>query len=179
MSKLKNYLFYLFCIVPALVLGQAEKQKEANSPKFGQKYNVLFIAIDDLKPELGCYGQPIHSPNIDRLAVNGLVFNNAYCQEALCSPSRTSMLTGLRPDATQVYGLEEHFRNTVPDVITLPQHFKNHGYRTVSVGKIFHSGLDDSLSWHFSEHGHYEPWVSEENLRLVKESPEKRAELMK
>ena len=93
------------------------------------KPNVLFIAVDDMRPELGCYGNKvIKSPNIDRLAARGTVFNHAYCQQAVCSPSRTAMLTGLRPDATRVWDLETHFRVAQPDCITLPQHFKANGY---------------------------------------------------
>ena len=110
--------------------------------------NVLFIAVDDLRSELGCYGvKEIQSPNIDRLAARGTVFDRAYCQQAVCSPSRTSLLTGCRPDTTKVYDLQTHFRKTLPDVVTLPQHFKSHGYFTQSVGKIYHGGLDDQMSW--------------------------------
>lgn len=110
--------------------------------------NVLFIAVDDLRPELACYGKDVmKSPNIDALAANGFLFERAYCQQAVCSPSRTSLLTGLRPDATGVYDLTTHFRNTIPDVITLPQYFKNNGYHTEWWGKIYHANLLDSLSW--------------------------------
>ena len=112
------------------------------------RLNVLFIAVDDLRPELGCYGvSRVKSPNIDALAARGLVFNRAYCQQAVCSPSRTSLLTGRRPDTTKVYDLETHFRKTIPDVVTLPQHFQAHGYVTRGVGKIYHGGLDDPKSW--------------------------------
>jgi iduronate 2-sulfatase len=113
-----------------------------------KKLNVLFIAIDDLRPELGCYGvKGIKSPNMDALARSGLLFSHAYCQQAVCSPSRTSLLTGRRPDTTKIYNLEDHFRDTIPDVVTLPQHFKNNGYFCQSFGKIYHSGLDDKKSW--------------------------------
>ncbi len=113
-----------------------------------KKLNVLFIAVDDLRPELGCYGVPtIKSPNIDALAKSGLLFNRAYCQQAVCSPSRTSLLTGRRPDTTKIYNLQDHFRQTIPDVVTLPQHFKNNGYFCQSFGKIYHIGLDDPKSW--------------------------------
>jgi len=112
------------------------------------KFNVLFIAVDDLRPEAGCYGNPlIRTPHIDALAARGTLFNRAYCQQAVCSPSRTSLLTGLRPDTTKVYDLQTHFRLHLPEVVTLPQHFKQHGYDTRGFGKIFHGGLDDPESW--------------------------------
>lgn len=87
--------------------------------------NVVFISIDDLRPMLGAYGQQhMHAPHLDRLADEGLLFRRAFVQQAWCSPSRTSLLTGLRPDSTRVYDLVTHFRETVPDVVTLPQYFK-------------------------------------------------------
>jgi iduronate 2-sulfatase len=101
--------------------------------------NVLLIAVDDLRPELGCYGADhIHSPNIDRFAERALLFERAYCQQAVCNPSRTSLMTGLRPDTIGVTGNHTHFRDKHPDVVTLPQHFKNHGYHAQSIGKIYH-----------------------------------------
>jgi iduronate 2-sulfatase len=110
--------------------------------------NVLFIASDDLRPDLGCYGHPlVKSPNIDRLAQRGLVFDRAYCQQAVCSPSRSSLMTGLRPDTTKVWDLETHFRKALPDVVTLSQLFKNHGYFTQGLGKIYHGVLNDAPSW--------------------------------
>ena len=112
------------------------------------KYNVLFIAVDDLRPELGCYDVPIiKTPNIDALAKRGTLFNRAYCQQAVCSPSRTSLLTGCRPDTTKVYNLEDHFRKFIPDAVTLPEYFKQHGYHTQGLSKIYHGGLDDPQSW--------------------------------
>ena len=113
-----------------------------------RKLNVLFIAVDDLRPELGCYGaKAMKTPNIDALAARGTVFERAYCQQAVCSPSRTSLLTGLRPDTTRVYDLETHFRLTIPNAVTLPEHFKQHGYHTQGLSKIYHGGLDDPQSW--------------------------------
>jgi arylsulfatase A-like enzyme len=116
-----------------------------------EKLNVLFIAVDDLRPELACYGHPIvKTPNIDRLASVGLRFNRAYCQFALCNPSRSSLLTGRRPESLKVYTLAAFVRDKNPDVTTLPQLFKDNGYATRSFGKIFHVGNgnhDDPLSW--------------------------------
>jgi iduronate 2-sulfatase len=113
-----------------------------------QRLNVLFISVDDLRPQLGCYGdRVVRSPNIDRLASRGLVFNRAYCQQAVCSPSRTSLMTGRRPDTTRVYDLETHFRTYIPDVVTLPEHFKRHGYHAQGLSKIYHPGFDDPKSW--------------------------------
>ena len=90
------------------------------------RYNVLFIAVDDLRPTLGCYGDNVaRTPNIDGLASRGLVFQRAYCQQAVCSPSRLSLLTGRRPDTIRVWDLGTHFRETLPDLVSLPQHFKN------------------------------------------------------
>ena len=112
------------------------------------KPNVLFIAVDDLRPELGCYGRGyIKSPNIDTLARAGMVFNRAYCQQAVCSPSRSSLMTGTRPDTTKVWDLIEHFRKALPEVVTLGQHFKNHGYFVQGMGKIYHGNLDDPQTW--------------------------------
>ncbi len=119
--------------------------------------NILFIALDDLRPELGCYGQShIHSPNIDRLAANGVLFNHAYCQYPVCNASRASLLSGLRPDSTGVYDNATNFRKRAPEVVTLPQHFKEHGYITRAFGKIYHGAFekayvgrafDDPASW--------------------------------
>ncbi len=137
LGVLLGLTFFAFSAVPNLAA------QEAKGPR-----NVLFIAVDDLRPQLGCYGDPVvKSPNIDRLAAKGTLFDRAYCQQAVCSPSRTSLLTGLRPDSTQVYDLETHFRDNIPDVVTLPQHFKAQGYEVRGLGKIYHGGLDDEQSW--------------------------------
>lgn len=113
-----------------------------------KKPNVLFIAVDDLRPELGCYGNTlIKTPNIDRLAARGLVFNRAYVQQAVCGPSRTAVMTGKRPDATRVWDLETHFRIAMPEVVTVSQHFKMNGYHAAGLSKIYHRGLEDGRSW--------------------------------
>jgi len=116
--------------------------------KPGRPLNVLFIAVDDLRTQLGCYGLPyMVTPNIDALAKRGTVFLRTYCQQAVCNPSRASLLTGLRPDTTGIYDLKTHFRLNLSDVVTLPQYFKQNGYHTQGLSKIFHGGLDDPVSW--------------------------------
>ncbi len=116
------------------------------------KPNVLFIAVDDLRTSLGCYGDRLaRTPNLDRLASGGLRFNRAYCQQAVCGPSRVSLLTGLLPDRTRVWHNRHLFRDTLPDAVTLPELFKQNGYHTQSMGKVF-SGRDrqaelDPRSW--------------------------------
>ncbi len=122
-----------------------------------QRLNVLFIAVDDLGNVPGPAGHPgLTTPHLDRLAATGVRFDRAYCQIPLCNPSRASVLTGLRPDATGVFDLERHFRATVPAAVTLPQLFRSNGWFTARVGKIFHydvpkgigtDGLDDAPSW--------------------------------
>lgn len=110
--------------------------------------NILLIVVDDLRPELGCYGhEQIHSPNIDALAAESLLFESAYCQAPICNPSRMSFLSGLRPDQTGIHVNDVPIRDFLPDVVTLPQHFRNNGYATVSMGKVFHQGATDTASW--------------------------------
>ncbi|MFC5455161.1 sulfatase-like hydrolase/transferase [Prosthecobacter fluviatilis] len=122
------------------------------------KPNVLLICVDDLKPLLGCYGdQVVKSPNIDRLAARGVLFEKAYCNQAVCSPSRNALLTGLRPQALGIYELATNFRKAAPNAVTLPQHFKANGYRAEALGKIFHVGhgnVNDVDSWSVP---HYTP----------------------
>ena len=124
---------------------------------FAQKQNVLFIAADDLSCALGCYGDPIaQTPHLDRLAATGVCFLNAYNQLPLCNPTRASVMTGLRPDTIKVYDLDRHFRDEVPDAVTLSQQFMKHGWWAGRVGKIYHynvpasigtDGFDDPPSW--------------------------------
>ncbi len=132
--------------------------------------NVLLIMADDLRVELGCYGSAAKTPNIDRLASQSLVFDRAYCQQAVCNPSRSSMLTSRRPDALQLWNNGTHFRERNPDVMTLPLWFKQHGYTTRCVGKIFHNWhtkvQGDPISWsapeflHYANHGDDLPQVT-------------------
>ena len=133
----------------ALVQHLALAQQDGGPSSYASRHpNVLFIAIDDLRPSIGCYGDPhAITPNLDRLANRGVVFNRAYCQVAVCNPSRASLMTGLRPDRLGVWTLPIHFREAVPDAVTLPQWFRKFGYTAVSHGKIFHNPTPDPQSW--------------------------------
>jgi len=116
-----------------------------------QKPNVLLVCVDDLKPNLGCYGDTLaKTPNIDRLAQNGVLFERAYCNQAVCSPSRNALLTSLRPQTLGIYDLATNFRQSRPGAVTLPEYFKKNGYRTEGLGKVFHVGHgnhEDAQSW--------------------------------
>jgi iduronate 2-sulfatase len=146
----KLFLLVLSCSSVFVSLGGAKERP-----------NVLFIAVDDMRVELGCYGNPaVKSPNIDRLASQGTLFQHAYCQQAVCNPSRASMLTGLRPSTLQIWDLPTHFRQKFPEIVTLPQHFKQSGYHTQCLGKIFHNWRQDDYkgdapSWSVAERYHY------------------------
>ena len=115
------------------------------------KPNVLLICVDDLKPLLGCYGDKmVKSPNLDRLAARGILFERAYCNQAVCAPSRNALMTGLRPGTIGIYDLPTNFRKAVPDAVTVAQHFMKNGYRTEAMGKIMHVGHgneEDAASW--------------------------------
>ncbi len=136
--------------------------------------NVLFTAVDDLRIALGCYGDPnAISPNIDRLAARGMRFNRAYCQQAVCNPSRASLMTGMRPDTIRVRDMKSHFRDELlpelahlpqyssgthfrqarPEIVTIPQHFMQRGWDAQSVGKICHGSpeMQDRQSWSVPE----------------------------
>jgi iduronate 2-sulfatase len=147
---MRSSLWFLLALLSLLVsasttLNATESQKETRHP------NVLLICIDDLKPRIGCYGDPLaQTPSMDRLAKRGVLFERAYCNQAVCSPSRNALLVGLRPQSLGIYDLPTNFRKGSPDAVSLPQHFKANGYFTQSFGKIFHVGhgnTDDAASW--------------------------------
>ena len=136
-----------------------------------EKPNVLFIAVDDLRPELGCYGQSyIHSPHLDQLAQEGVLFRRAYCNIPVCGASRASLLTGARPTRNRFLGYDTWAEKDYPEAITLPQHFQNNGYHTISNGKIFHHQTDSEDSWNEiwrpSGLGSWRDYLLAENLAL-------------
>ena len=110
--------------------------------------NVLFIAVDDLRPQLGCYGeQMMHTPNIDRLAAEGTVFERAYCMVPTCGASRASLMTGIRPASNRFVNYLAWAEKDAPGITTLNTHFKNNGYYTISNGKVFHHADDNKIGW--------------------------------
>lgn len=138
------------------------------------KPNVLLICVDDLKPLLGCYGDPpAKTPNLDKLAKRSVVMESAYCNQAVCAPSRNALMTGLRPQTLGIYDLGTNFRKSRPDAVTLSQHFQKKGYRTEALGKIFHVGhgnREDAASWDVP---HFSPWKAG-----MYQAPENRAAAM-
>lgn len=160
MHSTLRFLGYFILVLTAFQLSAADNPK----------YNVLFIAVDDLRPELGCYGNKvIKTPHIDRLASRGLVFNRAYVQQAVCSPSRTSLMTGRRPDTTKVWDLETDFRDHIPKVVTLPQHFMQNGYTALGMGKIYHGGFNDTKSWSIPHWSPDAPGYGPEGQKVLKQ----------
>ena len=130
--KTSKYFFKIASIVITLLFLAPVSAQEKKKP------NILFIAVDDLKPVLGCYGNTlIKTPNIDRLAKMGTVFMSNYCQQAVCGPTRASIMTGKRPDYTQVWDLKTKMRDINPDILSLPQYLISQGYSTQGIGKIY------------------------------------------
>jgi arylsulfatase A-like enzyme len=153
-----------FCIpflVLGFVIGCADSESDISTEKPGEM-NVLFIIADDLRPDLGVYGDKIAvTPHLDRLASQSVVFNRAYCQKAVCWPSRNSFFSGLMPASLgKKTNAKNTFRAEHPDIVALPQLFKNHGWYTRGFGKILHNGQDDPLSWS-------EPWFEPEPLHYA------------
>jgi arylsulfatase A-like enzyme len=176
MKKIYN-LALILLVLSAFLLHSCVSKTEVLKQT---QHNILFIPVDDLRPELGCYGNKmIKTPNIDRLAGQGVAFTRAYCQQAVCSASRASLLTGLRPDSIQVWDLQSEFRTAVPDAVTLPQFFKQNGYTSIGLGKTFHNIFPDTISWTEKPHVEgfpFDPdafYVNEDNLKIQQEKIEK------
>lgn len=149
LDRSKRFAWRLFALIALLI---ATPLRAADRP------NILFIAVDDLRTTVGCYGDPVaQTPHLDAFAKTARQFDRAYCQQAVCCPSRSSILTGRRPDSIKVWNLTTHFRNTTPDVVTLPEYFKNNGYKAVSFGKIYHGErpMADPQSWSVPERFEY------------------------
>lgn len=143
-SKFKTLGLLAAASLPILSMAADKKAKV--------KKNILFIAVDDLKPLLNCYGDPVAvTPNIDALAKRGVLFTHSYCQQAVSGPSRSSLLTGMCPDRTKVWDLKTLIRKQNPNVVTLPQYFSMNGYQSTGIGKIYDTrSVDkqaDKISW--------------------------------
>ncbi|MHC4742749.1 MAG: sulfatase, partial [Planctomycetota bacterium] len=136
--------------------------------------NVLFIAVDDLRPQLGCYGhKQMISPNIDRLAAEGVTFLRSYCQVPVCGASRASLLTGTRPTRNRFLGYATWAEKDYPGATVLPKHFKSNGYHTISNGKIFHHRTDckdgwSEPAWHPRGDGNWRNYVTTESKRIAR-----------
>ena len=150
-------LTYITALTCAMALSLPAAQK-----------NVLMICVDDLKPLLACYGEPtIKTPNMDRLAARGVLFERAFCNQAVCAPSRNSLMTGLRPSTIGIYDLSTNFRKSVPEAVTVAQYFMKHGYEAHALGKIMHVGHgngEDVASWSVA------PWKPKAPQYQLKES---------
>ena len=169
--KNQNHFLTIFILFAVLI----SCTKKNNDNLVVSQSNILFIAIDDMKPTLGCYGDlSTFTPHMDKLAEQGTVFLNAHCQEALCGPSRTSLLLGLYPDQTLIWDFSRKFRNIYPDIVTLPQHFGNNDYTAIGVGKVCDyrnvDQYEDSLSWSetsFPHGNNASPYFNENSGPLV------------
>ncbi|GIX89038.1 iduronate 2-sulfatase [Caerostris extrusa] len=163
-------IFVISIALVAISLLVISPKPDDEEQYFGRK-NVLFIVVDDLRPALACYGdKKAITPNIDQLASKGALFKSAYAQQALCAPSRTSFLTSRRPDSLHLYDRGSYWRDTVGNFYTLPQHFKDHGYETISVGKVFHHGMvsnnTDDYPYSWTEYP-YRPSTMEYKMKPV------------
>ena len=138
--------FHILIILSAGILSCQPESESTNDQS--QRPNVLFIAVDDLRPELNAYGaKHIKSPSMDRLAAEGILFERAYCNIPVCGASRASLLSGIRPGRYRFLSYLTRLSEEYPGIASLPMHFKNHGYTTISNGKIYHHADDDTLAW--------------------------------
>lgn len=167
MKSKKSILFVIISLLSGLS-GTAFAQE-----KLDTKPNILFIAVDDLRPQLKTYGKTqIKSPNIDRLSDEGIKFNRTYCNIPVCGASRASLLSGVRPGMYRFLGHNSYQQKDYPGVLSLPMHFKNNGYTTISNGKVYHHSEDGDNAWaeiwkpEFSKGGSWRDYQTKENLTL-------------
>jgi iduronate 2-sulfatase len=172
----KNIVF----IAGSCLLWASFSFKDTQKAAENQRPNILFIPIDDLRPDFDTYGNTaIKTPNITRMAKQGVTFTRAYCQQAVCNPSRASLLTGLRPDDLRVWDLQTSFRKNRPDALTIPQYFKKNGYTSIGLGKAFHNIFPDSLSWTqdvYIKGYPFDPdamYFNDENLKIINAKKQK------
>ena len=173
MNQLFRRIVPTFAIVGFFAAAQAGAAEPSKTSAPAARPNVLLLMADDLAATLACYGHPYaKTPNLDALAARGVLFRGAYCQFPHCNPSRSSMMSGLRPGTTRVTNNEDNLYKNIPDVLTLPHHFRNQGYATARCGKIFHLGvpsglesMDDPLAWEFGT-----PFRSEQPYPKKRES---------
>ncbi len=152
-------IIFLFLTVFSTVSISAQKERP----------NVLVFYVDDLRAELGCYGsETAITPNIDKLAKDGVLFNKAYVQQAICAPSRMSTLTGLRPETLGIYSIFTPLRKIHKDVISMPQLFNKNGYKTISIGKVYHHSRDDKKVWSTYFEKEKNTYLKPENITLMK-----------
>jgi iduronate 2-sulfatase len=153
----------------ALLLASSVSALPATDAPQASQPNVLFVVFDDLDTKVGCLGDPFaKTPNLDKLAARGMVFTRAYCQQPICNPSRISFLTGRRPDTLGIWDIPTHLRDRHPDMVTMPQWFKQHGYFAQGIGKIFHnwaqSTKGDPVSWSVPELMHWDRHDTEKSV---------------
>ena len=166
MKKIIGLLFAAFCFMCSTA--------QNNQP------NVLVFYVDDLRAELGCYGsETAITPNIDKLAKDGVKFNKAYTQQAICAPSRISTLTGLRPETLGIYSIFTPLRKVHKEVVSLPQLFNKNGYKTISIGKVYHHGSDDKNVWTTYFKKEPNSYLKPENIALMKRLKEEGAKPLK
>ena len=151
-------MIFLLFVLGCITIGNSQ----------GEQPNVLVFYVDDLRAELGCYGsETAITPNIDNLAKDGVMFNKAYVQQAICAPSRMSTLTGLRPETLGIYSIFTPLRKVHKDVVSLPQLFNTNGYKTISIGKVYHHGVDDKNVWTHYFEKEKNTYIKQENLDLL------------
>lgn len=147
-------IIYRSLLLLCLGLAQSCQSKEKEKVEL---YNIIFISMEDMWPTLGCYGDTLaHSPNLDQFARESVLFEDVHCQVSLCTPSRTSILTGIRPSTSGIVAIDDDWQSILPEATSLPRHFRNHGYYTALAGKIHDirsGGSDSAYSRVYEEHG--------------------------